>query len=85
MSEEYRYTKGELVGAITRAVPYAGQIRDWDLDSEGGAVRFTWRRSRYRVSRGGMVEEVLDGFLSGGGLSILMEELIKHELMRLGE
>jgi hypothetical protein len=69
-------TSAELVERITQRFPYPAQIKDWDL-SRDNSVRFTWRGDRFRVSDKLFVEEVGDGILSGGNLSILARALLK--------
>lgn len=70
--------KNEMLEAIVKATPYPGQIREWDLDGEPGAVRFTWRGIRFMVSDDLFVETVEDGLLSGGEMSILLQALLRR-------
>jgi hypothetical protein len=76
-------TKGELIEAIMRAVPYPQHINAIDLDSEADAIRFTWRGDRFRVSTTLFVETSDGHFLNGGNLSILMEQLIKRGMVSI--
>ena len=72
-------TKGELVELIISKLPYSNQIRDWDLTTEERAIRFTWRRERFRVYETGDVEfvNIETSCLEGNNLSILMTGLLK--------
>jgi hypothetical protein len=73
-------TKDQAITAIVRGLPHPYHISDLDTTSEENAVRFTWRRDRFRLSLAGRpsVEEVDDGFLSGSNIAILMEALIQR-------
>jgi len=74
-----KWTKGKIVELIVKALPYPSQIKDFDLDGDENAVRFTWRFSRYRVGcYVGMVEEVEGSMLSGSDNAILLERLLDN-------
>lgn len=66
----------ELRGLIVSVLPYPDQIHDWDMTLES-QVRFTWRGTRFRVSKGLMVEESENGMLSGSNLAIVLGALLK--------
>ena len=77
--------KAQVVEAVVKALPYPQHITDWDFDTDEGAVRFTWRRDRFRMStcHSMMVEECKNGCLHGSNLAIVVEALIKRELFTL--
>jgi hypothetical protein len=70
--------KGKAVELVVTSLPYPAQIKDWDLESEADAIRFSWRGSRYRFSFTGawMVEEIQGSMLAGTDQAILIEALI---------
>jgi hypothetical protein len=70
----------QLIELIYRAIPYSNQIRNIDL-SEFEVVRFTWRRTRFRVSTTLHVDEVDSPFLRGSNISLLMRTLLQKEQM----
>ena len=72
--------KEALIEKVVRAVPYPAQITEWDISSEEGAIRFTWRRLRVRVTINLVVDEVKDCFLAGSDAAILLEALLKKEV-----
>lgn len=77
-------TKEKMIEVITTALPYANQIRDYDLSSEEDAMRFAYRGDRFRVSTYSdllRVEQVEGGFLSGSNIAIVMEALLKRTLI----
>lgn len=67
----------QLIELIIRALPYASQIRELEIDESG--VRFAWRSQRFRVDNTMNVDTIGDGVLIGDDASILLGELIKKE------
>lgn len=79
-----QWTKEALLEAIMRGVPYPSQVTALDLTSEESAIRFTWRQDRFRVScYSGGVETVEGHLLSGGNMAILMEQVLKIQLIHI--
>lgn len=77
MSSDLIDEKAKLVEQVYGRVPFSHNIKNLDLQSEARAIRFDWYGSRYRVTVGGSVEEVLDGMLAGNDKSTLMQALIQ--------
>lgn len=75
--EEQTPAMTEVLGTVLKAVPHPHLIDRIDLDEANGVVRFNWRGTRYRVDRNLRCEEVGDGVLVGGDLSILMERCLR--------
>jgi hypothetical protein len=76
--------KGQLIEAILLAVPYPQQTTEWDIASEEGAIRFSWRGDRFRVSLNGLlVETVRGGILAGDNPAILMESLVRRAVVEI--
>lgn len=69
----------ELVVTIYKSLPYSEQITDLDF-SEEGAIRFTWRSVRFRVSKAMDVETVQGeqgAILASDDISMIFETLLK--------
>lgn len=73
-------TLSQLTEIVYGSIPYPHLITGLDIESEKEAIRFDWRRTRYRMSLGGNVEEVRGGLLVTSDCAILMEELIKRAM-----
>lgn len=76
-------TKGKLLEAIMKGVPYPQHITDLDLESRPSAIQFTWRGDRFQVSITdagvlGMVDQVEDGMLITNNLAILLEACLRR-------
>lgn len=69
--------KEEILEAVIKTLPYSNQIKNLDMSSEQGAIRFTWRGNKFRIAMSGLVEEVGDGVLSGTDICIIFQELLK--------
>jgi len=76
--------KGKAIELVVAALPYPAQIKNWDLESEDEAIRFSWRGSRYRFLFTGkfMVEEIQGSMLTGSDQAILMETLLTLTYMK---
>lgn len=76
----YFATKEKAIEAVTKAVPFAYQITDWDISSKPDAIEFTWRKNnRFHVELGsGSVSECRAEQLSQSDIAILMGTLIKR-------
>jgi hypothetical protein len=68
--------KGQIVEIVNRAVPYSGQICNWQLDRGDGSVKFDWRGATYRVEIDGSVREIGGNLEKSGSESMLMEALL---------
>lgn len=67
--------QAEIIESIVNSIPYPQHIKNIDL-TEGNAVLFDWRGSRYRVGSSLDVEECEGGFLCGSDKAILMRHVI---------
>ena len=67
----------KLLELIYSSLPYPEQVKDWDLTSDSEALRFTWRDTRFRVTKALFIEEVKEHFLYGTDLCILLQKLLK--------
>ena len=73
-----QWSQEKILGLIMKGLPYVDQIEDIDLAGEKGAVRFTWRSTRYRVScYAGLVEVVEGGMLAGNNEAILLGRILE--------
>lgn len=71
-------TKEEIVERLYKNIPYPNCVEQLDTSSEGNAVRFIWRGTRFRVSTNLCVEEVVKGgFLAGSNEADLIAALLK--------
>jgi hypothetical protein len=64
----------KIIELLIRAIPYPDQMKDFDIHTD--YVEFTWRGTRYRVTKGYGVDEVGNGVLIGSDSSILIRALI---------
>ncbi len=86
-----KLTKDNLVPIVTHALPYPGQISNWDSELGGErSIYFEWRGDCFKVTiksggHGIMVEESTHQgrMLTGSNISILLEALIKQELINV--
>lgn len=58
------YTKDQLVLAIIQGVPSVKQITAIDTISDSTAVRFIWKKKKFRVSTSAFVESSYGGVLA---------------------
>ena len=79
------YSSSEVLEAIMQGIPYPQHVSSIDLSSEPErAVRFTWRRERFRISlSSGNVVQCENGCLCGSDLAILFEHLLKMALIKI--
>lgn len=77
--------KAIAIELITKALPYPQHISNWGIDDEA-EIRFTWRHTNFKFDlKYCSVEEIGDGVSISSDTSILMEKLIKIELVnRIG-
>jgi hypothetical protein len=75
--EDEEMNNSKLIELVLNALPYSNQINDIDM-TEDSAVRFTWRRNRFRISSTLHVEEVDGGLLAGSNIAIMFEALLKR-------
>lgn len=76
-----KITKEQAIEAIFRKIPYSNQIKELDLSNDR-EIRFTWRGDRYRVGLDPFhIEIARNGCLIGDEKAILMEYLVKPELV----
>ena len=66
----------ETLETVLGALPYPDQIHEIDF-SDSGAVRFSWRGARYRISAELLVEEVQEAVLATSDRAILLSALLK--------
>ena len=78
MEIEYEFTQARILELLLKGMPYAQQIEDVSLTTEKGAVRFTWRGTKFRVScYAGLVEVVEGAFLTGNNEAILLGRILE--------
>jgi len=70
----------KIVELMIRAMPYPDQMRDLDIGAD--SVEFTWRGTRFRVTKSYGVDEVGDGVLIGSDKAILVAALIRFALAK---
>ncbi len=74
-------TVEQAIEVLQSAIPYSEQIKDYKFHAT--SIDFTWRSDRYQLSLGyASVSKKEDGMLIGNDASILMERLIKLELVK---
>lgn len=64
----------KIMEILIRAIPYPDHMRDFDISAD--SVEFTWRGTRYRVTKSFGVDEVGDGVLIGSDRAILVRACI---------
>lgn len=74
-------THSKIIELLIKALPYPDQIKDIDISSESGAVRFTWRGNRFRVDGELYTNEANEGFLIGSDLAILLRQCLNQSLL----
>lgn len=73
-------TKELLLEALMKSLPYAEQICNLDFTSEKNDITFEWRRSKFRVSISGSVNQLNDNMICGTNESMLIKQLLhKHK------
>jgi hypothetical protein len=68
--------KGQIVEIVNRAVPYSGQVRNWQLDRDDDSIEFDWRGTTYWVNIDGSVREMEGNLEKSSSESTLMEALL---------
>lgn len=71
-------TKEKIIETVVSKLPYANQIKNWDL-SRKDEVRFDWKGDSFSINLMGTVTEVQGNLLGGSNICIVMKELFKQK------
>lgn len=72
------YLQSQIIELLINAIPYPNQIKEIDITTEEDSVRFSWRNSRYRVSKTLSVDQIQNGCLIGSDEAILMRRCLEQ-------